>query len=341
MIKIDGSLGEGGGQVLRSSLTLSAMTSRDLQVTNIRARRTKPGLRAQHLQAVRAAAQVCSAQVEGAEMGSQSLVFRPGEIRSGRFKLNIGTAGATTLVLQTIFLPLSRASGESSVSITGGTHVSWSPCFHYLDQHWLLFMRQMGFDADLNLELAGFYPQGGGLIRSTIRSLDKIAPMQLTERGKLKQVRGLSAVANLKRSIAERQRAQVIRRLGDRYYLNDIRIINLRARFKGTFLLLIAEFEAGQSCYFSLGKIGKPAERVADEAVDQMEAFMDTQATVDQYLADQLLLPMAFASGSSEIKTSKVSQHLITNAEVIRAFLPVEIVIEGQLGQPGVVRVQP
>jgi RNA 3'-terminal phosphate cyclase (ATP) len=341
MIKIDGSLGEGGGQVLRSSLTLSAMTGQDLQITNIRAKRSKPGLRAQHLQAVRATAQVCNAQVEGAQMGSQRLLFRPGEIRAGNFHFEIGTAGATTLVFQTIFLPLSKAAGDSSVTITGGTHVSWSPCFHYLDQHWLLFMHQMGFDAELSLKLAGFYPQGGGRISATVRPAVKIAPLQMTNRGELKQVRGLSGVANLKRSIAERQRSQVLRRLGDRYYLNDIRIVNLPARFKGTFLILIAEFEKGRSCYFSLGEIGKPAERVADDAIDEMEAFMDTQATVDQYLADQLLLPMVFASGPSIIKTSKVSQHLLTNAEVIRAFLPVEIVIGGQLGHPGVVQVQP
>lgn len=340
MIQIDGSLGEGGGQVLRSSLTLSLLTKYDFQITNIRSRRSNPGLRAQHLKAVEAAASVGRAGVQGAELGSTALSFHPEAIHPGRYSLEISTAGAASLVLQTIFLPLALAGAGSTITITGGTHVNWSPSYHYLELQWLPFMRRIGFNADLKLQLAGFYPEGGGHMTAAIPPNSAISPLHITERGRLRQIRGISAIANLPRHIAERQREQVIRRLGDRFYLNDIRLVELPARFKGTMLLLLAEFEKSQASYFSLGEIGKPAERVADDAVDQMEEFLSTDGAIDQYLADQLLLPLALARGQSELRTSKITQHLLTNAEVIRQFLPVTINIAGRLGEAGLVSIE-
>jgi RNA 3'-phosphate cyclase len=341
MIHIDGSQGEGGGQVLRSSLSLSLMTQKDLEITNVRAGRSKPGLRAQHLKAVEAAAVIGRAQVSGAGLGSTALTFRPTEIHPGRYQFDIGTAGATTLVLQTIFMPLAMAGTKSTVTITGGTHVRWSPSYHYLELHWLPFMRRIGCQIDLNMELAGYYPQGGGRVSATIYPCEKINPLELTDRGKLKQIRGLSAISNLPRHIAKRQREQVLRRIGDRYYLSDIRLNELDSRFKGTMLLLLAEFERSQVCYFSLGELGKPAERVADEAVEELEEFLSSDGAIDQYLADQMLLPLAFASGPSRLHTSKVTQHLLTNAQVLRSFLPVQIDIEGDLGEPGLISIKP
>lgn len=340
MIQIDGSLGEGGGQVLRSSLTLSLLTKYDFQITNIRSRRSNPGLRAQHLKAVEAAASVGRAGVQGAELGSTALSFHPEAIHPGRYSLEISTAGAASLVLQTIFLPLALAGAGSTITITGGTHVNWSPSYHYLELQWLPFMRRIGFNADLKLQLAGFYPEGGGHMTAAIPPNSAISPLHITERGRLRQIRGISAIANLPRHIAERQREQVIRRLGDRFYLNDIRLVELPARFKGTMLLLLAEFEKSQASYFSLGEIGKPAERVTDDAVDQMEEFLSTDGAIDQYLADQLLLPLALARGQSELRTSKITQHLLTNAEVIRQFLPVTINIAGRLGEAGLVSIE-
>jgi len=341
MIEIDGSRGEGGGQVLRSSLTLSVMTGQPLRIFNIRARRKKPGLRAQHLKAVQAAASICSASVEGARMGATELVFQPNELTAGKFHFDIGTAGSTSLVLQTIFLPLTQAERASTVAITGGTHVSWSPCFHYLDLLWLPYLRQMGIEAELVMDQAGFYPQGGGRIRAKIQPSQELKPLILTERGKLRQIRGISATANLPGDIAKRQRQRVVSRLGSKYLLNDIRIVQFPARFKGTVMLLLAEFEYSQCCYFALGAPGKRAEVVADEAVDAIEEFMVRDGAIDQYLADQLLLPLAFADSPSVLRTSKVTQHLLTNAEVIRAFLPTEIKIDGQLGEPGMIEVLP
>jgi RNA 3'-phosphate cyclase len=341
MIHIDGSQGEGGGQVLRSSLSLSLMTQKELEITNIRAGRAKPGLRAQHLKAVEAATLIGRAQVSGADLGSTALAFHPTRIEPGRYHFDIGTAGATMLVLQTIFLPLAMAGTKSTVTITGGTHVKWSPSYHYLELQWLPFMRRIGCQADLNMEWAGYYPEGGGRITATISACEKTSHLELTERGNLKQIRGLSAISNLPRHIAKRQREQVLRRIGDRYYLSDIRLVELASRFKGTMLLLLAEFEHSQACYFSLGELGKPAERVADEAIDELEEFLSTDGAIDQYLADQMLLPLSFASGPSRLRTSKITRHLLTNAEVLRSFLPVQIDIEGDFGKPGLICIKP
>lgn len=341
MIQIDGSIGEGGGQVLRSALALSVITRQAVNLTNIRARRSRPGLMPQHLKAVDAAAAVSSASVTGAGLGSTSLEFQPAQIRSGRYKFDIGTAGATTLVLQTIFLPLSLASSASTVIITGGTHVPWSPSFHFLDFHWLPYLQQAGYQAQLSLDLAGFYPPGGGRISAVIRPTGRIDSLHLLQRGELVRIQGLSAVANLDLSIADRQKRQALRRLENLHLPAKIKTIQLPSHNKGTLLLLLAEFESGRACYFALGELGKPAERVADEAVDALEAFLATDGAIDQYLADQLLLPLSLSSSPSEFRTSQVTQHLLTNAEIVKAFLPVQMEIQGEAGQPGLVRIWP
>lgn len=341
MIELDGSFGEGGGQILRSSLALSILTAEKMRIVNIRAKRSKPGLRPQHLAAVKAAAKVGQASVEEGAIGSTALIFHPGEIMAGKYRFEIGTAGSTSLVLQTIFLPLSQAQSASTVTVTGGTHVRWSPCFHYLDWHWLHFLRQMGVEADLTLEQAGFYPQGGGRIRARIHPAGELKPLNLTERGELNQIRGISASANLPDHIARRQRQRVVSRLGHKVPLNDIRTVDLPSPVKGTVMLLLAEYEHTQACMFALGEPGKRAETVADEAVDAWIAFDRSGTAVDRYLADQLLLPLALASGPSTLHTAEVTRHLLTNAEVLRSFLPVEVGIDGQLGEPGLVHVNP
>lgn len=341
MILIDGSQGEGGGQVLRTALTLSILTGQAFRMENIRARRSQPGLMAQHLKSVDAAAAISRAQVQGSASGSRWVEFRPGEIRSGRYRFDISTAGATSLVLQTIFLPLSLARSASTVTITGGTHALWSPIFHYLDLHWLPYLLQMGFDARLSMDIAGFFPQGGGRLNATIRPAGPLSPLTIIQRGRLLHIQGISAVANLNLSIADRQKRQALRRLEKCCPGTKIKTVQLPAQSKGTFLLLLAEFEFSRCCYFALGELGKPAERVADEAVDALEAFLETGAAIDQYLADQLLLPLSLAGSPSEIKTCQVTQHLLTNAAIIQVFSHAEINIQGELGQPGLVRVIP
>lgn len=347
MIEIDGSEGEGGGQVLRSALTLSILTRQAIHITNIRAKRSKPGLRAQHLKAVDAAAAISKADVKDARLNSTTLTFKPKEIRTGRYKFDIGTAGSTSLVLQTIFLPLCMANSASSIIITGGTHVPWSPSYHYLALHWLEFMQKRGFEAKLSLDHAGYYPQGNGRISATIRPVEQLSPITLIHRGVLKRIYGISSVSNLDINIADRQKRQAMSRLQNICDNIKIKTKKVPSKFKGTMLLIIAEFVNGsdsdyaQCCYFALGARGKPAERVADEAVDSLEAFLETEGAIDQYLADQLLLPLTFASGASEYCTSQITQHLLTNASVIRKFTKANIEIIGQPGHSGVVKVMP
>lgn len=341
MLQMDASHGEGGGQILRSALTLSLLTGVPLHIENIRAGRTKPGLRPQHLAAVRAAAAISAGQVKGDHIASGELLFHPGPVNAGKYHFEIGTAGAATLVLQTIFLPLSFAPSRSVVTITGGTHVPWSPCFHYLDEHWLPFMRRMGFQAALTLERPGFNPLGGGVLRAQIAPAVEISPLSITQRGKLKQIRGISAVVGLPREIAKRQRLRVVARLGSKFPLNDIRIAEIDAPTKGTWITLVAEFERGQACYCALGAPGKRAEAVADEVADAIETFMQTDGAVDRYLADQLLLPMALARGKSIVRTERITQHLQTHAWVIEQFSAARIEIQGQPGEVGLVEVIP
>ena len=335
MIQIDGSIGEGGGQVLRTSLALSVLTRQELHITHIRTRRAKPGLMAQHLKSVEAAAKVCRAAVEGAAIGSQVLTFQPGELHAGKYHHEIGTAGSTSLVLQTIFLPLCMAEGTSTVTLTGGTHVPWSPCFEYLTLQWLPYLQQMGIRAELALEQAGFYPPGGGRIRAVIHPAGPLTALKLPARGALQRIQGISAVANLDADIARRQKLQALRRLEPHCRETKIKAITVPSPVKGTYIILLAEFERARACFSALGGRGKPAEQVADEAVNGLEEFLATDGAIDAYLADQLLLPMALAQGTSQFRTSRVTQHLLTNAEVIRQFLPVGIDIQGEQDQPG------
>ena len=346
MIEIDGSLGEGGGQVLRTCLSLSVLTGQPFHLSKIRAGREKPGLKPQHLKSIDAVAAISRAAVIGNDINSKEITFTPGTIRSGRYRFDIGTAGSSELVLQTIYLPLCKADSASSVIITGGTHVPWSPCYHYLEYQWMQFLQRLGIEFVISLEQSGFYPQGGGRIDAIIRPVEFIQALSMVERGKLLKISGISAVANLDSSIAERQKRQAIQRMQSflKEYGNPeirIKIFDLPSKFKGTVILLKAEYENGSGCYYSLGELGKPAERVADEAIESLMEYLISGSAVDQYLADQLLVPLSFAVQKSEFSTSKITSHLMTNAEIIRKFLDISIDIEGELGKPGKVTLEP
>lgn len=347
VIELDGSQGEGGGQVLRTALTLSILTGQGFYIKKIRKNRKNPGLRSQHLTAVDAARSICQAKVRGGSLNSSELSFAPQEIRSGRYYFDIKTAGSSSLVLQTILFPLATARASSSVRIIGGTHVPWAPCTHYLIYQWLPYLRLLGFDAQINLDRAGFYPEGGGQISAVIRPVDQIHPLVCVNRGKLTHLKGVSAVANLPREIAYRQKKHARKRLVE--FCDQISILttSMPSHKKGTVLLLLGEFDTGtenqlaQACYFSLGERMKRAESVADEAVDGLQRFMQSEAVLDEYLADQLLVPLSFARGKSEFTTPKITTHLLTNIETISKFIPVEITVIGKLGDPGTVHIFP
>ncbi len=334
MLTIDGSYGEGGGQILRTTLALSAVLGRPVLVEKIRAGRRNPGLQAQHLAGVRALAEIARAEVEGATGRSESLSFVPGDIAHGAYRWDIGTAGAISLVLQTVLIPLALAPASSQISITGGTHVPWSPPFPYLEQVLLPVLADMGLRASLALRQWGFYPKGGGVVEGTVES-SVLRPMELTQRGSLREIVGLSAVGGVSLSVAERQRERALSRLRPLGVPCRIELHTVEARSPGTILFLLVKCDRGRAGFSSLGEKGKTAERVADEACDQVFAYLDRAGVADPYLADQLLLPMALAPGSSSLTTTRVTEHLLSNWWVVEQFLPGRVRIEGEAGQPG------
>ncbi len=341
---IDGSYGEGGGQILRTALALAAITGRAIQIEKIRAGRKNPGLAAQHLTSVRAAAAICRAQITGDEPGSQTLTFVPGgPPQPGDYLFDVaearegGSAGATTLVLQTILLPLALADGDSTVVIRGGTHVAWSPPFDYVRDVWLPTLAQMGIEATLELAKWGWYPVGQGEIRVAIRGLGagpKLSSLTLTERGELRRVWGRAVAANLPSHIPQRMGDRARSLLAAAGVDSRIEPLRVRAACAGAGIFLTAEYEHVRAGFSALGVRGKPSEAVAEEAVVALLAHRDSGAALDEHLADQLVLPLALADGRSAFTTERTSQHLLTNVWVVEQILGVRFEVE-DLGKNG------
>jgi RNA 3'-terminal phosphate cyclase (ATP) len=340
LLELGGSFGEGGGQILRTSLALSLVTGRPFHLRKIRAGRSKPGLQPQHLASVRAAAAISQAEVKGASLNSTDLVFEPGAVTAGRFRFAIGTAGATALVLHTIYLPLALRSGGTSVLIfEGGTHVPHSPCFHFLDVTWRHYMGLIGIEIALKLQRTGFYPRGGGAVQAEIRPCPRVRGLELAERRAVAAATGISAVAGLPDHISKRQAQRAVYRLEQAGLSADIREVTWSGG-PGSVLTVVLETKPVPALFFGLGARGKPAERVADEAVDQGLAFLKAApAAVDSYSADQLVLPLAMAEEISSFSVAEMTAHLLTNVAVIRQFLERKIVCEGSEGSPGWVRI--
>ncbi|MBI4222179.1 MAG: RNA 3'-phosphate cyclase, partial [Planctomycetes bacterium] len=222
-----------------------------------------------------------------------------------------------------------------SITIIGGTHVTHSPCVDYLRQQWLFFLKKIGFDAEIQTLKAGFYPRGGGEILAKINPSNPQYPLWINDRGKFIQVKGLSTVSNLDVNIAQRQQLQAKKRLLEHNIPHEISLSEIPSFGKGTMLLLVGKFEYSQCCYFGLGAIGKSAETVADDACNEFFTFLKTRGVIDEYLADQLILPLALTKGTSQFVTPRITQHLLTNIEIVKLFLPVTIDISGNLNEEG------
>ncbi len=352
MLNIDGSYGEGGGQVLRTCLALSAITGRSVRLVKIRAGRRKPGLMPQHLTGVRAMAKLCDAELEGAKLDSQDLTFVPRSApRAGQYTFDVaqvakgGSAGSVTLLLQTILFPLALTKEISQVTLRGGTHVAWSPPFDYIKRVYLPTLLRMGIKAKVNIERWGWYPIGGGEVKAVIAGQGAgkesegqsatIGSLDLRERGKLLRVRGLSASSNLPKHIRTRQERAALQVLRSNGVNARLEVIDAPSKGQGTVVFLWAEFENTIAGFTSLGERGKPAERVAEEAASELVDFLHGDAALDRHLADQLMLPMALAASSSQFTTERVTEHLLTNAWAVNQFFPGRVQVDGKEGQAG------
>ena len=314
---IDGSFGEGGGQILRTSLSLSLITQQPIRIERIRAGRKTPGLARQHVTSVLAAAEIGNADVEGAIVGSQELTFRPRALKGGRYSFAIGTAGSTTLVLQTILIPLLLADERSTIVLEGGTHNSGSPSFDFLTRSFLPLLARMGAHVDVQLERAGFYPAGGGRIVVEIEPA-QLGSLTLMERGEVIARRARAVVANLPIEIAHRELA-VIGWPGEALLVSS--------NGPGNVLTLEIECEHVTEVVTGFGQRGVRAETVASNALAEAQRYLDSGAAVGEHLADQLLLPMAVGGGGT-FTTLEPSLHTTTNAEVIRMFGVADVRIE-------------
>ncbi|MCZ6675735.1 MAG: RNA 3'-terminal phosphate cyclase [Candidatus Poribacteria bacterium] len=338
-LEIDGNYGEGGGQILRSSLSLSAILQQPIRITNIRAGRKRSGLAAQHLTAVNAVAAITNAEVMGGSLGSQTLTFIPQEIRGGHYTFDVAdirpSAGSLSLVFQAIVLPLAHADAASTVTLRGGTHVPWSPNVHYLQRIFLPMAAKFGFHGSLTLNRWGWYPKGGGEAIAKIQPTSDWREVDLRSRGKLKAIHGISAVSNLPDHILNRQRNQCLKRLAQLDSPVNIDPVKGKSIGPGTLVFLKAEFENIQAGFSALGARGKRAEQVADEACQELQDFLASDAAIEPHLADQLILPMALAKGESRFTTSRITRHLTTNIWLVQQFLPVKFEVNGAEGEPG------
>jgi RNA 3'-terminal phosphate cyclase (ATP) len=346
MIEIDGSQGEGGGQILRTALAASIITGQPVHIGRIRAGRRKPGLAAQHLAGVLAAAKISKAAVSGAKIGSTEVTFQPGgAAQSGDYHFDIsimagrGSAGAVTLLLQSILLPLAFADGPSRVTIRGGTHVPLSPPAHFAQHVLLPALARMGLRATLDHTQWGWYPLGGGEMALHVDGSTRLKGLTLTERGDVRQVIGLAAASNLPSHIPQRIADRANRRLQEVGLKPGVQARHEGGNSTGVGVSIVVDYGSVSAGFSALGEKGKPSEAVADEAVDALLAHHRQGAPVDPHLADQLLLAMAFADGPSAMTTSQITRHSRTTIDVIHLFTPRRFQVDGSEGESGTVTV--
>lgn len=339
MLTIDGAHGEGGGQIIRTSLALSLVTGKPFCARDVRAHRAKPGLRQQHLTAVKSAAEIGTAAVEGAAVGSREFTFVPGAVKPGDYIFDIGTAGSATLVLQTVLPPLMIASGPSMVRLQGGTHNVHAPPFEFLERTFLPLVSRTGPQILIELRRYGFYPPGGGSFDVFIEPAAKARALDLLNRGKIVKQRARALVVNLPASMAERELAVVKDKMG----LSDEQLhaeISDNAISRGTAVMIEIESEHVTEVFTRIGERGVRAEVIAAEVADEALDYLKTEAVVGEHLADQLLIPLALGAGGS-FATGPLSLHTTTNIEVIKKFLDVEIAARERTNGVWVVDVRP
>lgn len=328
MIVLDGSRGEGGGQILRTALGLSLVTGRPFRIERIRAGRSKPGLLRQHLAAVRAAEGVGAARVVGAELGSKTLSFEPNGIHAGSHHFDVGSAGSATLVFQTVLPALLRAEAPSHLTLVGGTHNHASPPFPFLADALAPLLARMGVRLELVLETAGFYPAGGGRFRAVVHPCVALSPLVLLERGAIRERHVRALLCRVPEHVAAREIATLTSELAWRDA--DARMEEVRSPGPGNALVVAVRCEHVTEVFTGFGVRGVRAEDVARGVAREIRTWLEADVPVFEHLADQLVLPLALADGSSSFRTVAPSMHLVTQIETVRAFVDREIRIDDE-----------
>jgi len=344
MIEIDGSYGEGGGQILRTALSLSCLLNKPFRMFDIRKARKKPGLMPQHLTCVRAMQLLSNAAVTGDYPGSTELRFSPKEAKGGDFSFDIGTAGSTMLVLQTIIPYLVMLNNKTAVILKGGTHVPFSPSFHYIKEVFLPFLERLGIKMQLNIESYGFYPKGGGRIRAEIFPVKEIRPLKIIERGDIISLSGHSCVGNLPVSIAERQRNAMLEKIYEVKDFRcpvDIKLHEAPTPGQGTFIFLCSQSDNSVAGFTSLGERGKKAEAVGRDAAIEFLQYYSSNTALDPHMADQIVPYLSLSREASAFSASRITGHLMTNLWVTGLFHKFHYSIKGELGMPGEVNIAP
>lgn len=336
MLEIDGSFGEGGGQILRTAVALSSITKKPIRITNIRAKRSNPGLNYQHMASIKSVAKLCEAEVSGVEKGSSQIEFHPKKISGGKYHFDILTAGSTTLVLQACLLPSLFASEPTRLTITGGTDVKWSPPIDYYKNVFSPILHKMGADISIIMGRRGHYPKGGGEIAALVKPISNLEQLELIERGELKTIKGIAHVSNLPNKIAQRMKHTALLKLVD---YKDVKVSEEHhpmdkdpAPGVGTGIVLWACYENTVLGANGLGEKGVPAERVGQIACENLQTEMNSKATLDVHAADQFLPFMALAKGESVFTTRELSDHAKTNIWLVEKFLDVNFEVEQKEG---------
>jgi RNA 3'-terminal phosphate cyclase (ATP) len=337
VLTIDGSEGEGGGQVLRSALSLSLVTGTPFRITSIRARRAKSGLLRQHLTSVRAAAQVGAAEVSGAEIGSCELEFRPRGMHAGDYRFSVGSAGSACLVVQTVLPPLLLASGTSTLTVEGGTHNPAAPPWDFFARVFLPLLARCGARVTTTLERHGFYPAGGGRFQVSIEPARKLAGFELLERGAVLARSARALLAHVPREVGERELRTLAGELPDFEDCCEVRELRDSAG-PGNALLVEIASEHVTEVFAAFGERGLRAEKVAGRVAREVREYLSADVPVGSHLADQLLLPLAIA-GEGRFRTLRLSEHARTNIQVVQRFLPVQINVRPGSGTSEVVEI--
>ena len=317
MLYIDGLQGEGGGQILRTSLSMAMVTGTDIKVENIRAGRAKPGLMRQHLACVKAAQKISNATVSGAEVGSTMIVFKPEAVGAGEYEFSVGTAGSTMLIFQTVLPALALAKSESRITFNGGTHNMMAPSYDFIALAFAPLLKRMGIEIEMSLIRHGFYPQGGGKWQVDIKPTERIKPLELIETGDLIGKEAVVTNANIPNHVAIREVKEISKLCG--WSVDEVRSENVDCMGSGNIVSLRLHYQYCSEVIEHVGKIGLSAERVVRNAVKDLRRYQAKAAVIGEHLADQLMLPMAIGNGGT-FRTLKPSLHSKTNRDVIHLF---------------------